>query len=101
MYYENWKALFDETNPEQIGQRILPNYKSAILEKKGIFSDGSNYHLVSQKIDELERQYTRSEVAFENEFSEMNKNDRMRINFDSKHYFLYFLLIRFFTELAY
>ena len=84
MYYENWKALFDETNPEQIRKRILPNYKTAIKAKKGIFPDESNYRVVSNKIDDLDRKYSKQGTIFKNEFSEMNNTDRMRIHFESK-----------------
>lgn len=83
VYYENWKALFDETNPEQIRKRILPNFKIAIVSQKGIFPDESNYHVVSQKIDDLDLYYSKQGICFKNEFSEMNNFDKRRINFES------------------
>ena len=58
IYYNNWNALFDETKPERIIDRILPSFKSAIMNKKGIFPDPSHYVIVKDKIDEMTKKYS-------------------------------------------
>jgi hypothetical protein len=93
IYYNNWNSLFDETSPERIVDRILPSFKSAIMNKKGIFPDPSHYVIVKNKIEQMVKKYS-NEHGFsaddvsllKHNISEFTETDRSRISFASKSF---------------
>jgi len=91
-YFSNWNDLFNEMSTQKITDKVLPSFKSAILNKKSIFSDASQYKVVGKKIEELRVAFmsgTFSRKIYnyleDDDLGEFNITDRSRISYTSKN----------------
>ena len=94
MYYNSWNNLFNEQHTEKIVDRILPSFKSAILNKKGIFCEKDDYEVVKNKIEQMAKLFeagmnTSEKIRRNNskqskDFNEFDEADKVRIRYTSK-----------------